>query len=57
MDLLKGGLVNTLVDSGAFRYYFDDAFIPGLRYKLANYQLLKSPPPWGTTSMGLLTDY
>ena len=38
----RGGnsLVSVMVDSGALGHYFDDALIPGLRYRLDNYQAL-----------------
>ncbi|CAN0043303.1 unnamed protein product [Sphacelaria rigidula] len=32
-----------MVDSGASGHYFDDTLIPGLRYKLHNYQKLTTP--------------
>lgn len=49
-----GGFVNVLVDSGASGHYFNDALIPGLRYKLGNsitrcwMYNAKSPPPGDT---------
>ena len=33
-------LISVMVDSGASGHYFDDALIPGLRYRLDNYQEL-----------------
>ena len=36
----SNSLVSVMVDSGASGHYFDDALIPGLRYRLENYQEL-----------------
>ena len=40
-----------MVDSGASGHYFDDALIPGLRYRLENYQEL-AIRRWITTARG-----
>ena len=34
----SNSLVSVMVESGASGHYFDDALIPGLRYRLDNYQ-------------------
>ena len=36
----SNSLVSVMVDSGVSGHYFDDALIPGLRYRLDNYQAL-----------------
>ena len=36
----SSSLVSVMVDSGVSGHYFDDALIPGLRYRLDNYQAL-----------------
>ena len=36
----SNSLVSVMVDSGMSGHYFDDALIPGLRYRLDNYQAL-----------------
>ena len=40
-----------MVDSGALGHYFDDALIPGLRYRLDNFQAL-AIRRWITTAEG-----
>ena len=44
-------LVSVMVDSGASGHYFDDALIPGLKYRLDNYQEL-AIRRWITTAGG-----
>ena len=44
-------LVSVMVDSGVSGHYFDDALIPGLRYRLDNYQEL-AIRRWITTAGG-----
>ena len=47
----SNGLVNVMVDNGVSGHYFDDALIPGLRYRLDNYQAL-AIRLWITTAGG-----
>ena len=47
----SNGLVSVMVDSGVSGHYFDDALIPGLRYRLDNYQAL-AIWRWITTAGG-----
>ena len=47
----SNSLVSVMVDSGASGHYFDDALIPGLRYRLDNYQKLDIRQ-WITTAGG-----
>ena len=47
----SNSLVSVMVDSGVPGYYFDDALIPGLRYRLDNYQAL-AIRRWITTAGG-----
>ena len=48
---VSNSLVSVMVDSGASGHYFDDALIPGLRYRLDNYQEL-AIRRWITTAGG-----
>ena len=45
----SNSLVRVMVDSGVSGHYFDDALIPGLRYRLDNYQAL-AIRRWVTTA-------
>ena len=47
----SNSLVSVVVDSGTSGHYFDDALIPGLRYRLDNYQKL-AIRRWITTAGG-----
>ena len=47
----SNSLVSVMVDSGVSGHYFDDALIPGLRYRLDNYQAL-AIRRWITTAEG-----
>ena len=47
----SNSLVHVMVDSGVSGHYFDDALIPGLRYRLDNYQALVIRR-WITTTAG-----
>ena len=47
----SNSLVSARVDSGVSGHYFDDALIPGLRYRLDNYQAL-AIRRWITTAEG-----
>ena len=47
----SNSLVSVMVDSGVSGHYFDDALIPGLRYRLDNYQAL-AIRRWITTAGG-----
>ena len=47
----SNSLVRVMVDSGVSGHYFDDALIPGLRYRLDNYQAL-AIRRWITTAGG-----
>ena len=47
----SSSLVSVMVDSGVLGHYFDDALIPGLRYRLDNYQAL-GIRRWITTAEG-----
>ena len=47
----SNSLVRVMVDSGVSGLYFDDALIPGLRYRLDNYQAL-AIRRWITTAGG-----
>ena len=47
----SNSVVSVMVDSGASGHYFDDALIPGLRYRLDNYQEL-AIRRWITTAGG-----
>ena len=47
----SNSLVRVMVDSGVSGHYFDDALIPGLRYRLDNYQAL-AIRRWITTAAG-----
>ena len=47
----SNSLVSVMVDSGVSGHYFDDALIPGLRYRLDNYQAL-AIRRWITTVEG-----
>ena len=47
----SNSLVRVMVDSGVSGHYFDDARIPGLRYRLDNYQAL-AIRRWITTAGG-----
>ena len=47
----SNNLISVMVDSGASVYYFKDALIPGLRYRLDNYQEL-AIWRWITTAGG-----
>ena len=48
----SNSFVRVMVDSGVSGHYFDDALIPGLRYRLDNYQAL-AIRRWITTAGGL----
>ena len=50
-DRGSNSLVRVMVDSGVSGHYFDDALIPGLRYRLDNYQAL-AIRRWITTAGG-----
>ena len=47
----SNSLVSVMVDSGVSGHYFDDALIPGLRYRLDNHQAL-AIWRWITTAGG-----
>ena len=47
----SNSLVSVMVGSGVSGHYFDDALIPGLRYRLDNYQAL-AIQRWITTAGG-----
>ena len=47
----SNSLVSVMVDGGVSGHYFDDALIPGLRYRLDNYQAL-AIRRWITTAEG-----
>ena len=47
----SNSLVSVMVDSGVSGHYFDDALIPGFRYRLDNYQAL-AIRRWITTAGG-----
>ena len=47
----SNSLVSVMVDSGVSGHYYDDALIPGLRYRLDNYQAL-AIRRWITTAEG-----
>ena len=48
----NNSLVSVMVDNGASGHYFDDALIPGLRYRLDNYQELATMRRYITTAGG-----
>ena len=50
-NLDSNSLVSVMVDSGVSGHYFDDALIPGLRYRFDNYQAL-AIRRWITTAGG-----